>query len=55
MLILTLAPLVILALIRIKDNGPGIPGTIKDQKFDTFFTGKEVGRGSGQGLAIAMM
>jgi PAS domain S-box-containing protein len=39
--------------IRIEDNGLGIPDTIKDQIFDPFFTTKEVGRGSGQGLAIA--
>ena len=31
----------------------GIPNEIKDRIFDPFFTTKEVGRGTGQGLAIA--
>ncbi|HEX4230097.1 MAG TPA: ATP-binding protein [Bryobacteraceae bacterium] len=39
--------------IRIQDNGTGIPKTIQDRVFDLFFTTKEVGRGSGQGLAMA--
>lgn len=41
------------AIIRIKDSGGGIPKSIQDKIFDPFFTTKEVGRGSGQGLAIA--
>jgi hypothetical protein len=32
---------------------PGIPDTIREKVFDPFFTTKEVGKGSGQGLAIA--
>lgn len=40
-------------LISIADNGAGIPENIQDRIFDPFFTTKEVGRGSGQGLAIA--
>lgn len=39
--------------ISVQDNGPGIPETIRDQIFDPFFTTKEVGKGTGQGLAIA--
>ena len=36
-----------------EDNGCGIPQAIIDKIYDPFFTTKEVGRGSGQGLAIA--
>jgi PAS domain S-box-containing protein len=39
--------------IRIKDTGGGIPEAIRSKIFDPFFTTKEVGRGTGQGLAIA--
>jgi signal transduction histidine kinase len=38
--------------IRIQDTGPGIPDEIRGKVFDPFFTTKEVGRGTGQGLAI---
>ena len=40
-------------LITIRDNGCGIPPEIQEQVFDAFFTTKEVGRGTGQGLALA--
>ena len=39
--------------ISIGDTGTGIPETARDKVFDPFFTTKEVGRGTGQGLAIA--
>jgi signal transduction histidine kinase len=40
-------------LISIQDTGGGIPESIQDSIFDPFFTTKEVGKGTGQGLAIA--
>jgi PAS domain S-box-containing protein len=39
--------------IRIQDTGGGIPEKIRSRVFDPFFTTKEVGKGTGQGLAIA--
>ncbi|MEP6779352.1 MAG: HAMP domain-containing sensor histidine kinase [Gemmatimonadaceae bacterium] len=37
----------------ISDTGNGIPEGVRDRIFEPFFTTKEVGRGTGQGLAIA--
>lgn len=39
--------------IELNDNGCGIPEAIIHKIFDPFFTTKEVGKGTGQGLAIA--
>ncbi|MFQ5462356.1 MAG: PAS domain S-box protein [Phycisphaerae bacterium] len=39
--------------IRINDTGTGIPPEIVAKVFEPFFTTKEVGKGTGQGLAIA--
>jgi PAS domain S-box-containing protein len=41
------------AVLRIRDSGKGIPEAIRHRIFDPFFTTKAVGKGTGQGLAIA--
>jgi signal transduction histidine kinase len=41
------------AMIAISDTGNGIPEANRERIFDAFFTTKEVGRGTGQGLAIS--
>ena len=40
-------------ILSIADSGGGIPEHVRDKIFDPFFTTKEVGKGTGQGLAIA--
>ncbi|WP_051676925.1 ATP-binding protein [Maridesulfovibrio frigidus] len=39
--------------LSVKDTGCGIPEGIKNRIYDPFFTTKEIGKGTGQGLAIA--
>lgn len=40
------------AVLSVSDTGCGIPDAIRQRIFDPFFTTKQVGRGTGQGLAI---
>lgn len=40
--------------IRVSDTGTGIPEEHRGRIFDHFFTTKEVGKGTGQGLSIAL-
>ncbi|MGI0486185.1 sensor histidine kinase [Pantanalinema rosaneae CENA516] len=39
--------------ITIRDNGPGMPETVRHRLFDPFFTTKPIGKGTGLGLSIS--
>ncbi len=43
----------VFVVVSISDNGSGIPKSIQQNIFEPFFTTKDVGKGTGQGLAIA--
>jgi signal transduction histidine kinase len=38
--------------LTIEDNGPGVPQEVRDKIFEPFVTTKEVGKGTGLGLAV---
>ena len=40
-------------LIKVKDNGNGIPDAIKDKIMQPFFTTKPTGEGTGLGLSLS--
>ncbi|NEQ20521.1 MAG: PAS domain S-box protein [Microcoleus sp. SIO2G3] len=42
-----------LAVVRIIDNGTGVPEEVRERMFDPFFTTKPVGKGTGLGLSIS--
>jgi signal transduction histidine kinase len=40
--------------LRVRDNGPGIPRELQSKIFEPYFTTKEVGKGTGLGLSTAL-
>ncbi|MEN0109610.1 MAG: ATP-binding protein, partial [Planctomycetota bacterium] len=41
------------AVFEVQDNGCGMPEEVRTRMFDPFYTTKEVGRGTGQGLSLS--
>lgn len=39
--------------LKIRDNGPGIPENVRKKIFEPFFTTKEIGKGTGLGLSVS--
>lgn len=52
MLEITISPEIRSIVVQITDNGPGIPDEIKPRIFDSFFTTKGIGKGTGIGLDL---
>jgi len=42
------------AVVRVLDDGPGVPAELRQRVFDPFYTTKEVGAGTGLGLSISL-
>ena len=40
-------------ILKVRDNGPGIPDKVQKRIFEPFFTTKEVGKGTGLGLSVS--
>lgn len=41
------------AVLRVMDNGPGVPGEVRDRIFEPFFSTRPTGEGTGLGLPLA--
>jgi two-component system, NtrC family, sensor kinase len=39
--------------VRVRDNGTGVPDTVRARLFEPFFTTKPTGEGTGLGLSIS--
>jgi nitrogen fixation/metabolism regulation signal transduction histidine kinase len=40
--------------LRVTDQGPGVPDDVRDKMFSPFFTTKDIGQGTGLGLAVSL-